>query len=48
MNIGKILAGMGILIGMYLVLSRGSESANIIKSLASATTSTVSTLQGRG
>lgn len=47
MNIGKILAGMGVLIGIYLLVRNYTGSVSIISSLSKATTSTVSALQGR-
>jgi hypothetical protein len=47
MNIGKVIAGMGLLIAVYLVLSRGDDTAKIVTALASNTTSTIKALQGR-
>ena len=43
----EIVSGMGILIGVYLFLSRGNETASIIKALSSATAENVKALQGR-
>jgi hypothetical protein len=48
MNIGKIIAGMGLLIGIFLVVSNADKSANIIKTIGDASTGTIKTLQGRG
>lgn len=42
-----IASGMGILIGLYLVLSKGKESASIISAIGGQTTSAVRALQGR-
>lgn len=41
------LSGIGILIFVYLVLSKGDESVSIIKAIASSGTSAIKTLQGR-
>ena len=46
-TIGEILSGTAILIGVYLFLSKGSQTVNIIKALSGAYTSGVKTLQGR-
>lgn len=43
-----IASGIGLLIAVYLFLSRGSDTVNIINSLASNTTAGIKTLQGRG
>ena len=47
-TIGEILSGTAILIAIYLFLSNANESVAIIKSLSSAYTSGVRTLQGKG
>lgn len=47
-EIGKIVAGMGILIAIYLVIHDATGSVSIINSIANATTGTVKTLQARG
>ena len=47
-TIGEILSGTAILIGIYLFLSNGSKTVDIIKALAGAYTSGVKTLQGKG
>lgn len=47
MNIGRMIGGIGLLILVFLVLSRGKETTSILTSLASASTSTIKTLQGR-
>lgn len=44
----KIISGTGILIAIYLVVSRASDTSKIINSLGSVYTSSVKTLQGRG
>jgi len=46
-TISKILSGTGLLIGMYLVLSKGTESAKIISTLGNTYSGAVKTLQGR-
>jgi hypothetical protein len=47
MNLGKVLAGIGVLIGMYLVISNGANSTKIIQTIASNSVSGIKTLQGR-
>ena len=42
-----IVSGIGLLIGIYLFLTRADESVKIINSIASNTTKGISTLQGR-
>ena len=46
-NISKILAGTGVLVGMYLLLKNSGSTKTIISSLGSVYTSGVKTLQGR-
>lgn len=43
----KILSGSAVLIGMYLILSRSSETVKVINSLGGVYTSGVKVLQGR-
>lgn len=47
-KIAMILSGTGILIGMYLILSKSTETVSIIKQLGNTYTASVKTLQGRG
>jgi hypothetical protein len=47
-EVGKIVAGIGLLIGIYLFLSKSEETARIISTFASNTTSGIKVLQGRG
>ncbi len=47
-QVGKIVAGMGLLIGLYLVIHDYSGTVSIINSIANATTGTVKVLQARG
>lgn len=47
-TIAKVLSGTAVLVGMYLVLSKSSQTVSIIKSLGSVYTTGVKTLQGRG
>jgi len=42
-----ILSGIGMLIAIYLFLSRSKDTVNVINSLASNATKGISTLQGR-
>jgi hypothetical protein len=42
-----VLAGIGILIGIYLFLANGNQTVSIINSIASNTTSGIKVLQGR-
>ena len=46
-NISKILSGTGILIGMYLILSKSSSAVSVINSLGGVYTGSVKALQGR-
>lgn len=46
-HVSEWMGGIGMLIFVYLVLSNGDESVNIIKALASSGTSAIKTLQGR-
>lgn len=46
-RVGGIIAGMGILIGIYLFLARGGETVGIITALGKQTTNSVRVLQGR-
>lgn len=43
----SILAGIGMLIGIFLFLSKGDETVSIINSLAGNATGGIKTLQGR-
>jgi len=46
-TISNVLAGMGLLIGMFLILSRGGETVKIIQAIGGTTAETVKALQGR-
>lgn len=46
-RIASIVGGIGILIGIYLFLSHGSETTSIIRTMASSATAGIKTLQGR-
>jgi hypothetical protein len=48
MNLGKIISGMGLLIAVYLFVSNANQTAKIIESIGSNTTSGIKVLQGRG
>lgn len=47
-KVAEILAGMGLLIGLFLVLSRGRETVSIVEAIAGNTIQGVKVLQGRG
>jgi hypothetical protein len=47
MNAGKILAGIGVLIGIYLFVSKADQTAKIISTIASNSTQGIKVLQGR-
>ena len=47
MNLGKIMAGIGVLIAIYLFTSRAGETAKIIETIASNSIYGIKTLQGR-
>lgn len=42
-----ILSGIGVLIAIYLFLSKGTQTVNIINSIARNSISGIKTLQGR-
>lgn len=46
-SIMEILSGMGVLIAIYLFLSKGDETVAVIRQLGTTSTSMVKTLQGR-
>jgi hypothetical protein len=46
-TLAKVLAGVGTLIGMYLILSRADETAKIIQTISSNSTAGIKVLQGR-
>lgn len=48
MNVGKLIAGMGLLIAIFLVVSNANNSAKIITSVGDSTFKGVKVLQGRG
>lgn len=43
-----IIAGAGVLIGIFLFLYHGDKTVKIITSLSSAATNSITALQGRG
>ena len=43
----SVLSGIGILIGIYLFLSKGSQTVSIINTIASNSIQGIKTLQGR-
>lgn len=47
MNIGKIIAGIGLLIGIYLFISRADETSKVINTIANNSILGIKTLQGR-
>lgn len=46
-NIGKIIAGIGLLIGIYLFVNRADDTSKIINTIATNGISGIKTLQGR-
>ena len=46
-TIGEILSGTAILIGVYLFLSKGNQTVNVIKALGGTYVESVKVLQGR-
>ena len=46
-QIVTILSGIGVLIAIYLFLSKGTQTVNIINSIARNSISGIKTLQGR-
>lgn len=46
-RIVEILSGIGILIAIYLFLSNGKQTANIINTIGSNSIKGIKTLQGR-
>lgn len=47
MNLGKVIAGIGFLIFIYLIVANADKSANIIQTIASNSVNGIRTLQGR-
>lgn len=47
MNLGKMIAGIGILIAIYLFVSRSSETSKIISTIATNSVAGIKVLQGR-
>jgi hypothetical protein len=47
MNLGKVIAGVGLLIGIYLFVSRAGDTTKIINSLATNSINGIKVLQGR-
>lgn len=47
MKLGNILAGIGILIAIYLFISRGDTTVKIIQTIAQNSIQGIKTLQGR-
>ena len=47
-TVTKVLSGIGILIGIYLILSNGHETSKLINSVMSSATNGIKVLQGRG
>lgn len=47
-HISDVLGGIGILIAIYLFLSNGKQTTNIISSLLTNGTNAIKVLQGRG
>lgn len=47
MNLGKIIAGIGLLIGIYLIVANADKSANIIQTVGQNSIAGIKTLQGR-
>ena len=46
-TISEILSGTAILIAIYLFLSKGNQTVNIIKALGETYTGSIRSLQGR-
>lgn len=46
-EITNIISGMGLLIGIYLVLSHGTNSAKILSTISQSSVSAIKALQGR-
>ena len=47
MDLGKTIAGIGVLIAVYLFVSNANQTAKIIESIGSNTTAGIKVLQGR-
>ena len=47
MNIGKTVAGIGLLIAIYLFVANATQTAKIIESIGSNATAGIKVLQGR-
>ena len=46
-QIVTVLSGIGVLIGIYLFLSKGTQTVNIIDTIAENSIKGIKTLQGR-
>lgn len=46
-NVGKFVGGIGVLIAIYLFLSQGNSTVNIINTFAGNSIAGIKTLQGR-
>jgi hypothetical protein len=47
MNLGKMIAGIGLLIGIYLFVSNSDKTVKIINAIGSNSTKGITVLQGR-
>jgi hypothetical protein len=47
-EVGNVLTGIGILIGLYLFLRHGTATIGIIQAIAKNSVEGIKTLQGRG
>ena len=47
-KIFDVIAGIGVLIGLFLFLTRGDETVKIISAIGGTTAQMVKSLQGRG
>jgi hypothetical protein len=46
-NLGKVIAGIGVLIAIYLLVSNADQTAKIIQTISSNSIAGITTLQGR-
>jgi len=47
MNLGKILAGVGLLIGIYLFIKNADQTVKVVNTIAGNSINGIKTLQGR-
>jgi hypothetical protein len=47
MSLGKVIGGIGVLIGIYLFIANADQTAKVISTISSNSIKGIQTLQGR-